>query len=789
MSLDATAALRPVPDRVAGTGGAHPGNLGDDFRQGAGCGRERNPGRRRPRQDSMIASAPFPSDANTMDIVFLTDHLVRGGADAQLVRVATTLKRRGWQVGVLTMLPSVAFTEDLEAAGIPCRSCSRGMPWVPGMPVAMALRMTLQLLRWRPPVLITFNYHGDLMGRVCGRLAGISAIVSSFRTAHVKTPLREKLYRTTERLIDLTAANSHAGIRYLVSRRILTPTKTLVIPNGIITAEYPSPATREEVRSEFGFQPETFVWLAVGNILPSKDYPTLLAAAARCATGWDFRLLVAGGGPPEILEALRAEVERSGLKARVQVLGARTDVPRLLRACDAYVLSSAWEGMPNTVMEAMASGVPVVSTDAGGVRELVQDGCGFIVPCRDPEALAGGMGVVMAMAPGERERLGAAGREVIALRFENERVVDRWEAMIRQLIRATARNPRRPGAVTAGPAEAARTAAAPPPAFVISLDFELMWGVRDKRSITDYGDHVLGEREAIPAMLELFRRYQVRATWAVVGLTLFDRKEDLLAHLPERRPGYANRELDPYLALADVGANEATDPYHYGLSLVRQIQDCEGMEVASHTFGHYYCLEDGQDAGQFRADLEAWIAAAARLSVRPDSFVFPRNQSNYEYLSVCAALGFKVFRGNEDSWMYQEARKQDHSPLMRAARLMDNYVNLSGHHGFVPRPWLDTGLVNCPSSRFLRPYFPRLALLEGHRVRRIQRAMTLAASRGESFHLWWHPHNFGTNLGQNLAILEQLLRHHAGLRERYGVVPMTMAEVGGAVRAAENVSG
>src|ERR1035438_4949329 len=155
-----------------------------------------------------------------MDIVLLADHLVRGGAERQLTRIATTLKRRGWNVGIITMLPSVEFLDDLAAADIPLVECSRRMPWLPYLPVLMTFRMIRQLVRWRPSVLITFNYHGDIMGRLCGKLAGVKVIVASLRTAHVKTPLRERIYRETERLIDLTVSNSHAAITYMVSRGI-----------------------------------------------------------------------------------------------------------------------------------------------------------------------------------------------------------------------------------------------------------------------------------------------------------------------------------------------------------------------------------------------------------------------------------------------------------------------------------------------------------------------------------------------------------------------------------------
>lgn len=120
--------------------------------------------------------------------------------------------------------------------------------------------------------------------------------------------------------------------------------------------------------------------------------------------------------------------------------------------------------------------------------------------------------------------------------------------------------------------------------------------------------------------------------------------------------------------------------------------------------------------------------------------------------------------------------EEDQSKFRRGARLLDNYVNMTGDHGFFARRFLDCDLINCPSSRFLRPYYPELKGIEALRVRRIQRAMLAAAEKGESFHLWWHPHNFGVNLKENLAILEQLLRYHADLRERFGVLPMNMGD-------------
>jgi hypothetical protein len=311
--------------------------------------------------------------------------------------------------------------------------------------------------------------------------------------------------------------------------------------------------------------------------------------------------------------------------------------------------------------------------------------------------------------------------------------------------------------------------------FLVSLDFELFWGMRDKSSIASYGPNILGVREAIPAMLVLFRRYQVRVTWAAVGMLLFDSRRDLLRHLPERRPNYARPELSPYLDIGEIGDDERSDPYHYGLSLARRILECEGMELGSHTFSHYYCLEPGQTAEDFRADMLASVAAAARIGAPPASLVFPRNQCRPDYLEGCSELGFTCFRGNPAGWMYREAtdRKQQ-SKLRRAGQLLDTYLALSGDLAFVPSK--SSGLRNLPASRFLSPFRPHRKQLEPLRLRRIHNAMTGAARAGRCFHLWWHPHNFGLCLDQSLAILADILKHYVSLRDCYGMESQTMRE-------------
>lgn len=317
-----------------------------------------------------------------------------------------------------------------------------------------------------------------------------------------------------------------------------------------------------------------------------------------------------------------------------------------------------------------------------------------------------------------------------------------------------------------------------PGTFVISLDYELFWGVRDKRTIESYGENLRGTRAAVPAMLKLFATHGIRATWAAVGFLFFDSKPALLANLPAVRPEYANANLSPYPALADIGSDEAADPYHFGLDLLRQIQATPGQEIGTHTFCHYYALERGQTAAAFRADLEAAIAAGRRVGVEIKSLVFPRNQYNAEYLAICRELGLTSYRGNEPHWIYKERSEEQQALWKRGARLLDAYLNISGHHTFQLEEVAGAQPpFNIPASRFLRPWSVRLRVGEELRIRRIEAGMSHAARTGEIFHLWWHPENFGAHLPQNMSNLTRLVRHFDKLRATHGFQSATMGEL------------
>ncbi len=185
--------------------------------------------------------------------------------------------------------------------------------------------------------------------------------------------------------------------------------------------------------------------------------------------------------------------------------------------------------------------------------------------------------------------------------------------------------------------------------FTISLDFELYWGVRDKRSLDQYGENLRGVRNAIREMIKTFSANDIHATWATVGFLFFKDAEELRGSIPNHIPSYMLDNLSPYKYL-EVTSNLDAE-CHFAPDMVDLICQHQGQEVGTHTFSHYYCLENGQSLAEFKEDLVAAVKVAKNRGLSVNSLVFPRNQWNQDYLAVLNELGVSCYRGNESSWI------------------------------------------------------------------------------------------------------------------------------------------
>ncbi|HEX8392029.1 MAG TPA: glycosyltransferase [Longimicrobium sp.] len=296
-------------------------------------------------------------------------------------------------------------------------------PWQDGVALAKLVRL---LVRVRPRIVHTHTAKAGTLGRIAAVLAGVPVRVHTYHGhvfqgyfSPVLTRVILAIERTLARATTTLVTVSEGQARELVDEfRICPAPKMKVVPLGLELdgfAPARSAGLRDGMRAELGVGAEPVI-AVVGRLVPIKDHALLLRAAARvAAAGQEFRLAVVGGGPEE--PALRALCARLGLEGRVSFLGWRRDLDRVYAGADIVALSSRNEGTPVALIEALAAGRAVVSTDVGGVRDVLRGGeLGLLVPSGDEAALADAL-LTLLRDPALRETLGRRGAAEAPARF------------------------------------------------------------------------------------------------------------------------------------------------------------------------------------------------------------------------------------------------------------------------------------------------------------------------------------------------------------------------------------
>jgi glycosyltransferase involved in cell wall biosynthesis len=362
-----------------------------------------------------------------MRIAYLLTSMGIGGAERQTLALAERMKARGHAVALLVLRgrQPEQWPTTLNPVYFDMRKTPASL--LAGLWIARCI-----LRDFQPDLIHSHTYPANMMARLLKILHPATAVLSTVHNVYEGSWPRMLAYRLTDLLSCHTTAVSQAAADRYVRLKAVPTGKMSVLVNGIDTTEFaPSSERRAHMRDEMSVDDE-FIWLTAGRIVPAKDYPNLLSAFGCVrASVPSARLWVAGesiGASSTAVQALAADLGNS-----VRWLGLRRDMPALLDAADGFVLSSAWEGMPLAVGEAMAMEKSVVATDVGGVRELVGD-AGVLVPAKSPEGLAKAMLEMMRKTNDERHRLGLAARARIVAHFSMDAKAGEWETMYKAVL-------------------------------------------------------------------------------------------------------------------------------------------------------------------------------------------------------------------------------------------------------------------------------------------------------------------------------------------------------------------
>jgi len=287
---------------------------------------------------------------------------------------------------------------------------------------------------YRPHIVHTRNW-GALEAVPAARLAGVPVVIHSEHGYEVDTlaglPMRQRLFRKMAYgMADAVCAVSRELRDFHARQAWIAPDRIRVIYNGVDTDRFaPNLLVRERVRAELGVSPGSLLIGSVGRLVPIKDYATLLRAAASLRSqNVDLQLLLVGSGP-ELVPLQQLVAATDSLRGRVHFAGASNRVAELLQAMDVFVLPSQGEGMSNTLLEAMASALPVVATEVGGNPEVIgEPQAGLLFKPADVARLAELL-TVLAGNSESRQTLGSAARHRVLTQFSLKAMISQYREL------------------------------------------------------------------------------------------------------------------------------------------------------------------------------------------------------------------------------------------------------------------------------------------------------------------------------------------------------------------------
>lgn len=349
------------------------------------------------------------------NIVYVITTTGLGGAETQLLEITKKLNEYYNIALVISIMPigdlgDSFFDEKIKLVSL---NVTGLISLVLGL-----IKMYKLIYRLKPDILHSHLIHSNIISRVVGKLAGIKYIISSAHNIdeiHGRKLLGE-LYKVTEPLAHLTTNVSQAAINKYLELGLIKHKRYGLVYNGIDIEKYNNKA----------FKNDTFSFICVASFKRQKNHFMLFDAINEVRNNTDIKFKVDLVGTGGLEDELITYAKTIGINDYIHFLGKCNNVPEILFKNNAFVLSSDYEGFGIVLCEAMASGLPIITTDNGPAKEIVDSTSGFIVPIKNSKAFAQKMLHVLNMSDKERIVMGKAGRKKIQDCFSIKSTVHKW---------------------------------------------------------------------------------------------------------------------------------------------------------------------------------------------------------------------------------------------------------------------------------------------------------------------------------------------------------------------------
>ncbi|WFQ78875.1 glycosyltransferase [Xenorhabdus sp. SF857] len=366
-----------------------------------------------------------------MRILFVITGLGMGGAERQVCDLADKLSDKRNEVEIVSLVGSVVTSPKNKQISLRSLYTKKN----PFSLLFAFYRLRRIIKNFQPDVVHAHMVHANILTRLVRLITKIPVLISTAHSKNEGGSIRMLAYRLTDSLSDISTNVSQDAVDNFIYLKASSQNKMIPMYNGIDTDKFVfSEFDREEYRKKLGIASDKILLLAVGRLTKEKDYPTLLTSFSHIIKNLPAELAIIGTGPLE--SELKELAQNLNVSNKLHWLGLQHNVEKWMSACDIFVLSSEWEGFGLVVAEAMSCERIVISTDSGGVKEVIGNDY-FIVPVKDNNKLEEKIREIIILKDDDKKEIRSKNREWIINRFSLDASVKKWIDLYKKYLGVT----------------------------------------------------------------------------------------------------------------------------------------------------------------------------------------------------------------------------------------------------------------------------------------------------------------------------------------------------------------
>ena len=357
-----------------------------------------------------------------------------GGVQQQLLSLLKAYNREWFHPIFCCLGPKEEMGKEIERTGIEFIPLNklRYNRFSPGIVLELYRLMKKKQIH----VVRTHRYRSNLYGRLAAFLAGVPVIIASVHDNY-RTDKRLKriiMNRILSKITDKIVAVSEDVKKDILRYDSIDPSKIEVIPNGIDVERFNPERNTTDIRKEFSLEEDDIVIGFIGRIVPAKGLEYLLNALPYLKEEFkNIKLLIVGEG--SLVEELKERAKKNNIFDNILFTGRRRDIPEILASINIFVMPSIAEGLPNALLEAMAMGKPIVTTEVGGIPEIVKNGFnGLLVPPRDTVSLSKAIKELISNDQ-LATKMGQAARDLVRDNLSIKAIAQKWQSIYLSILK------------------------------------------------------------------------------------------------------------------------------------------------------------------------------------------------------------------------------------------------------------------------------------------------------------------------------------------------------------------